>query len=359
MGPRLGIHRDRRIFRGAAVSWADRLMGPIGSDRMTKASISKKTERMAPGTEFDQQDDRAEMPSVFVPEMPRRRNRSVRWFCPRWTWRPPVALMKPLIKAITAAVMLTSCRLPADPTERQAGPLGFQLKRLLHLPSDDGQQGIATDGEFLYVQNTQQLFKYDLQGRPVKIGPKLRLHHGGIVWVQGRIYAAVSACDPDGSDQHAIQVYDDQSLALIEKHDIGAYFTVCAGGIAHRKGHFFVAESFFDDQHTDRIVEFDGTFRYLRQHQVPFKSPFGIQGLEYLPQRDQFQVHSHGRDFYRINAHFDGRSLLPGKAPFDLQDLARLDARTLVVNHRETEEVLFINLEMSPPLPGRRRGVGE
>ena len=35
----------------------------------------------------------------------------------------------------------------------------------LHIPSDDGQQGIATDGKFIFIQNSQQLFKYDLNGK--------------------------------------------------------------------------------------------------------------------------------------------------------------------------------------------------
>ena len=227
-----------------------------------------------------------------------------------------------------------------------AEPLGFQVKRQLHLPSDDGQQGIGTDGKFLFVQNTQQLFKYDLDGELIKAGPKLRLHHGGIVCVNGKIYVAVSGCEPAGTNQHLVHVYDAQSLALLEKHEIGEHFTVCAGGIAYRKGRFFVAESFFDNDHFDRIVEFDSQFKHGTHHTVKFKSPYGIQGLEYLPATDQFHVHSHGRDFYRIDASFQNDSLIAGKADFDLQDVTRLDAKTLVVNHRADESLLLIKLEM-------------
>ena len=229
-----------------------------------------------------------------------------------------------------------------------AEPIGFRMKRQLHLPSDDGQQGIGTDGEFLFVQNTQQLFKYDLDGNLIKPGPRLLLHHGGIVYAKGRIYAAVSGCDPCGTNQHAVHVYDAQSLAFIEKYNIGAHFTVCAGGIAYRQGRFFVAESFFDNDHLDRIVEFDQKFQYVKDYTINFKSPYGIQGLEYLPDTDQFQVHSHGHDFYRIKASFESNSLIAGKVDFDLQDVARLDDQTLVANHRQAESVLFVKLDMQP-----------
>ncbi|MCH2181745.1 MAG: hypothetical protein MK108_07055 [Mariniblastus sp.] len=248
-------------------------------------------------------------------------------------------------------------------------PLRFQVKRQLHLPSDDGQQGIGTDGQFLFVQNSQQLLKYDLAGNLVQAGPKLRLHHGGIVCLQGKIYVAVSGCDAAGTDEHYVHVYDGRSLNLLEKHDIGSHFTVCAGGIAYRQGRFFVAESFFDNDHLDRIVEFDASFQPLQVHTVNFKSPYGIQGLEYLPATDQFQVHSHGRDFYRINASFQHDSRVEGRAEFDLQDVARLDAQTLLVNQRQAETVLFIELQMprdslpdegvaGKPSVGRRCGPG-
>jgi hypothetical protein len=80
------------------------------------------------------------------------------------------------------------------------------------------------------------------------------------------------------------------------------------------EGHSFVAESFFDDDHDDRIVEFDASFRHLRSYRVKFRSPCGIRGIEYLPATDQFQIQSHGRLFYRIDADFDSASLRLGEA---------------------------------------------
>ena len=49
-------------------------------------------------------------------------------------------------------------------------PLVFHVTGRLQIPADDGQQSVATDGKFVYVQNTQPLFKYDLNGKLVRRG---------------------------------------------------------------------------------------------------------------------------------------------------------------------------------------------
>ena len=109
-----------------------------------------------------------------------------------------------------------------------------------------------------------------------------------------------------------------------------------------------MAESFFDDEHLDRIVEFDASFQHIKDYHIEFKSPYGIQGLEYLPGPDQFQIHSHGKVFYRINGRFESHSLISGQANFELQDLARLDANTLIVNNRQAQTMEFVKLGSYP-----------
>ena len=46
-----------------------------------------------------------------------------------------------------------------------------------------------------------------------------------------------------------------------------------------------MAESFFDNDHKDRVIEFDTSFRHIKDHEIDFKSPFGIQGLEYISKK--------------------------------------------------------------------------
>jgi len=109
-----------------------------------------------------------------------------------------------------------------------------------------------------------------------------------------------------------------------------------------------VAESFFDDEHLDKIVEFYASFQHIKDYRIELKSPYGIQGLEYLPGTDQFQIHSHGKVFYRINGRFESHSMISGQANFELQDLARLDAKTLVVNNRQAQTLEFIKIARYP-----------
>ena len=254
--------------------------------------------------------------------------------------------MRNLIITITAVLFAgcASCSTNTTFASGQQKHLSMPIIKQLVIPSDDGQQGVATDGEFIYVQNTQQLFKYRLNGKLVMEGPRLKLHHGGIVFVKNQIYAAVSSCEPEGSGEHFVHVYDSNSLELIRVYDVGEHFTVCAGGIAHSKGNFFVAESFFDNDHSDRILEFDSAFRHIKTHEINFKSPFGIQGLVFLPYRKQFQVHSHMKVFYRISEQFESDSLVLGQSEFDLQDLARLNRETLIINHRHAESLEFVKI---------------
>ena len=66
------------------------------------------------------------------------------------------------------------------------------IKIPLLIPSDDDPQGVVTDGDFIFAQNTQRLFKYRSNGQLVVKIPRLKLHQGDIVFVKGRIYAAAS-----------------------------------------------------------------------------------------------------------------------------------------------------------------------
>ena len=78
--------------------------------------------------------------------------------------------MKKIIISI-AAVLLMGCSswvVNSVSESNPLTPLTMSVKNRLLIPSDDGQQGVATDGEFIYVQNSQQLFKYLLNGKLIK-----------------------------------------------------------------------------------------------------------------------------------------------------------------------------------------------
>lgn len=208
-----------------------------------------------------------------------------------------------------------------------------------------GQQGIATDGKHVYVQSTTVLLKYDLSGKLIAKSSRRRLHHGGILYRDGKIYAAVSKCAKAGTRMHLVCVYDAKTLAKLAEHDVGKWFTVCAGGIAYHDGHYYVAESFYDNDHDDYIVQFDAEFKHVKSHRIAFKCPFGIQGLDYLPSIRKFMVNSHGKAFYLIDTNFDNRTIEPGRAPFALQDVAYLNPTTVLINHRAGKKVAFARID--------------
>ena len=60
-----------------------------------------------------------------------------------------------------------SHKLPShsSPTIKQERSISLKIINRLHITSDDGQQGLATDGEFIFIQNSQQLFKYNSVGK--------------------------------------------------------------------------------------------------------------------------------------------------------------------------------------------------
>ena len=68
--------------------------------------------------------------------------------------------MKHLLLTTIVAVVLVVCRSPKPPdisihdAAEAAAPLVFRVTGRLQIPADDGQQGVATDGKFVYVQNT-------------------------------------------------------------------------------------------------------------------------------------------------------------------------------------------------------------
>ena len=85
--------------------------------------------------------------------------------------------------------------------------------------------------------------------------------------------------------------------------------------------------------------------QFSQDHQIDFKSPFGIQGLEYIPQKKSFQVHSHAEIFYQINDRFEKESMVIGRASFELQDLALLNKNTIISNNRDAQTIEFAKIK--------------
>ena len=249
------------------------------------------------------------------------------------------------VRAAAGAVLLAVALLAAGAAAENEETRALELEIREGFPEAvGGQQGIATDGTHVFAQSTHELVKHDLEGKVVAKSGDLQWHHGGITYHDGRIYAAVSECSAKGTRLHWVYVYDAQTLEKIEEHDVGRHFTVCAGGIAYYDGHFYVAESYYDNDHNDYVVKFDRDFKFMASYRIDFKCPYGIQGLDYLPDRGTFMVNSHGTAFYLIDTDFNAVTIQPATAPFKLQDVAYVKPGVVVLNDRDGKRVVFAGL---------------
>ena len=203
-------------------------------------------------------------------------------------------------------------------------------------------QGVATDGEYVYTAVTHNIFKYDMEGNWLADSSYVDWHIGGITYHDGYIYAVVSECSSSGTTKHWVYKYD-TNLNKVAEYDIGDYFTICVGAIAYYDGHFYVAESYFDNEHYDKIVKFDTSFNYVETIEIPHKCEWGIQGIEYIASKNLFQINCHSRQFYRINTSFDSSTIKIGLSPFTLQDLAYLNDSVSIYVNPSASRVEFVD----------------
>lgn len=235
-----------------------------------------------------------------------------------------------------------------------AKEIKLKIKKSLKMPQ---AQSIATDGKYIYTI-PGGLVKYDMNGNELSRGNADDRHFGGFTYLDGKLYCAVSECTEKGTDKHSVVVFSTESMEIIAEHDIGDYFGICAGGMEYFDGCFYVAESYFDNDHFDYIARFDKKFNYVDSYRVDFKSPYGIQGLAYLPSLDMFQVNSHGNEFYLIDTDFNSSTIWPGltsteEFPHGLQDVAYFDENTILLNANGREgdlNIVFAEVIIEPAM---------
>jgi len=208
------------------------------------------------------------------------------------------------------------------------------------------QQGVTTDGTYIYVTGNTNIFKYDMNGNYQGESAAISWHFGDLVYHDGYLYAAVSECPSSGtSTNHWIYKYD-TNLNKVAEYDISSEFDVCPGAITYYNNHFYVAASYWDSDHYDKIVKYDTSFNYVETIITNVKSNYGIQGIEYLPSLNLFQINSHGAEFYRINTNFDNSSIVKYTAPFDLQGIAYLNSTTMLYNNRAGQKIEFVDINV-------------
>ena len=199
------------------------------------------------------------------------------------------------------------------------------------------QQGITTDGTYLYITDNNKLYKYTIAGVYIDESEPETLHMGGLCYHDGLLYVAQSECLTTPSVNQFITVFN-TDLEKINSVDVSEYFSICCGAICNYDGHFYMAESFWDSENYDRIVEFDESLNFVELHTTSVKSTLGIQGIEYIPWLGKFLITSHGKNAYYIDTDFSDDSIQTVSFVFNLQDVCAYNG-TLYMNNRDAQTV--------------------
>ena len=205
------------------------------------------------------------------------------------------------------------------------------------------QQGIATDGTYIFVSNTTNIYKYSFDGTLLATSAAITDHFGGIDYYDGYIYGAESACPSSGTtSNHHIYKYD-TDLQKVAEFDISNDFTICAGAIAYYNNNFYVAESYYDGTHYDRIVKYDTSFNYITTYTLNHQCSLGIQGFKYISPLSKFRLNCHSTEYFDIDTNFTNGSIQTGTSPFNLQDLSYVSGTTVLYNDRDSQVIKVIS----------------
>src|SRR3989344_5672823 len=212
------------------------------------------------------------------------------------------------------------------------------------------QQGVATDGTFVYISDTTKIYKYTLGGVLVTSSTAIADHFGGIDYYDGHIYAATSECPSSGTSVRQYVYKYDTDLQKVAEFDISADFTICAGAIAYHDNNFYVAESYFDSANDDKIVKYDTSFNTVATYTLNHKCVLGIQGIEYIDSLDKFRILCHSTEYLDVDTSFTNGSIQTGTATFNLQGLDVLNSTTILYNDRDSRVIRTVYDSVFPTL---------
>lgn len=125
--------------------------------------------------------------------------------------------MTELLKIVLAAFLLYGCSGTSEMEKKELSIAKSYNETIEVL----GRQGLATDGEFIFVSGTKELFKYTLDGKllaenlnPFK-GIAFEVNHIGDIDVKGdEIYSCVERFANGRGDNFVIAIYSKDDLSL-------------------------------------------------------------------------------------------------------------------------------------------------
>ncbi|MEN6537128.1 MAG: hypothetical protein ABFD89_25960 [Bryobacteraceae bacterium] len=141
-------------------------------------------------------------------------------------------------------------------------------------------QGVCTnERDAIYWPFTEVLVKTDAEGKILKT-LQVRSHHGDLCYHDGKIYVAVNFGLFNDAQKRAdswVYVYDAGDLSLFSKHAVPE-LVYGAGGMAYRKGRFFVVGGLPEGFEENYVYEYDRKFRFIKRHVV--KSGYTYLGIQ-------------------------------------------------------------------------------
>lgn len=169
-------------------------------------------------------------------------------------------------------------------------------------------QGVATDDDLnIYWSFTVALVKTDRTGKVLKT-VEADNHHGDLTWTGGKVYVAVNLGkfnEEPGAADSRVYVYDDQGLALLEKHPVQEAVHG-AGGMDHRDGHFYVVGGLPASYEENYVYEYDGDFRFVQRHVISSgQTHLGIQTAAYMDDQWWFGCYEKEEGLLRTDGAFN------------------------------------------------------
>jgi len=188
-----------------------------------------------------------------------------------------------MVKQLILTAILSG--LTANVSARQPDNTVYKLKRVLEIP---GRQGVACDGKYYYISDTQALYKLDKDGNIVAenpapfMHPEVANHFGDIDYHDGELYCGLEKFEYGRGKNISIAIYDANSLTW--KRDLAwspesGQVEVSGLAVDRERGHVWMSD-WVDSRY---VYCYDlTTGKYITKMQCR-PTPYWCQGIYMAP----------------------------------------------------------------------------
>lgn len=155
----------------------------------------------------------------------------------------------------------------------------------ISVASDYGEQGLVTDGTYIYTSGSDYIRKYDLSGNVIAtIGPRAGTndHYGDLELAGGYLYSVLFDYLTGPTNVTKVLRFNTDLTGEIEILDISSSVGNGGNGLVYKDGFWFVGETGGSvtnfDQH---IYIFDDDWNYVKTIDANYDQGIGIQSLTF------------------------------------------------------------------------------